>query len=115
MLGKIMELAHKVNTKKRATVFVEYLGHVNLLNVRVFVNGWNEDAEPNIRREAYMDDAELQDIYLMLENLERNEPMTIKIGRCEFCMGDIMDGDKFMKVKSKMFCASCSDELKGAL
>lgn len=40
MYGKLLELCVEVNKKTKSNVFLEYAGHINTIEVRVYENGW---------------------------------------------------------------------------
>lgn len=48
LLQKIIVKAYEVNKNTNHTVFVRFSGHVNWLEVKIFLNGWKEDADEDI-------------------------------------------------------------------
>ena len=48
LLQKIIVKAYEVNENTKHTVFVRFSGQVNWLEVKIFLNGWKEDANEDI-------------------------------------------------------------------
>jgi glucuronate isomerase len=45
----------QIHNSKKATVFFEFSGHVEKIEVRIFIPAWKPDAEADIKVEAYLD------------------------------------------------------------
>ena len=59
---EIMKLALEINPpevenigEKKDAVFVEYSPHCNLLDVRIYIDGWKRDADPSHKYSIYLD------------------------------------------------------------
>lgn len=115
MLGEILELARKISTERRATVFVEYMAHVDMLIVMIYLGGWESGSYPDLNFEKHISAADMQDILSALRSIYNDEPPIIKIGQCELCRRDIMDGDWHKEVRGNMLCAGCVESAKTAL
>lgn len=62
-LKEVLELASEAilqNSKSHNTWFIDYSGHVNLLQIRYYPVGWSSNREDNVMREvsAYTDNEE---------------------------------------------------------
>lgn len=115
MLGQILKLACKVNAEKKATIFLNFSGHVDWLELKVFVNGWSMNADADIYETTYVSNNEsLEKMLSILKNLDTNEPQVTKIGECKLCQRDIMQADEFKEIDGEKFCKACVDKLKGA-
>lgn len=116
MLGQIMELSKKVNTEKRATIFVSYSGHVNWIEVNVHLNGWRSNSTPEIMMRAYEDSDEgLQKIIDTLQSIYNDEPQAVRVGKCRMCSGTIIDGDDFANFHDDKICMTCVQGLTEVL
>lgn len=74
LLQKIILKAYKVNQKTRHTVFLDFMGHVNHFELRVYLNGWREDEEPDIKYDTYLDEKmAMENLEKMLKKLEKLE------------------------------------------
>lgn len=54
-INRIMELAHEISTTTKTDVFLNYYPHCQCLDVRIFLNGWQEDKDPDIKETIYCD------------------------------------------------------------
>ena len=72
LINEIMTKAIEISKNTKSTIFVDYAGHVNWLEVRIFVNGWeeNKDYDINIRAELGKEDA-IEDLKHILEELKK--------------------------------------------
>ena len=61
ILEKIMLKAYKINKETKHTIFIRYSGHIDGLNVEIYINGWKERKKPDIDKYIYLDNRE--DIY----------------------------------------------------
>ena len=50
-VADLMELAAELNTEE-FTVFVEFYGHVNKVEMRIFIDGWSSGSEAKITVDA---------------------------------------------------------------
>ena len=77
LLQKIISKAYEINENTVHTVFVDFSGHVELFEIKVYLNGWKEYKEVDIKLEVYLDEkhakAELQHMLDKLEELEMKE------------------------------------------
>ena len=69
LVSNVMRRALQVNSKTDHTVFVEFSGHVEDLEVEVFLNGWVEDSSPDESYSVYLDG----DLYLASKSLDNIE------------------------------------------
>lgn len=51
---KLVDLTCELE-KLGADVFIHYSGHVETIEVRVYLNGWKVDADPDYSNECYFD------------------------------------------------------------
>lgn len=66
---RILKLAMKINntptereiTGDKPTVFVQFSGHVNLLNVQIHLNGWIAQADADYNYRLYLSDNDFID------------------------------------------------------
>lgn len=82
---KIMELALLLNlteteyeiTGNKPTVFVNFSGHVCMLDIRVYFKGWEAGAAPDVQKIVYLDghtaENELNEVIDTLEKLYEEE------------------------------------------
>ena len=74
LLQKIMLKAYEINKNTKHTIFVNFVGHVEWLEVQVHLNGWEENKGKDIELTAHLDkenaNVELQKILKKLEELE---------------------------------------------
>lgn len=54
---KLVDLAYELE-KLGADVFLDYSGHVETIEVRVYLNGWKVDTDPDYFNECYLDGRE---------------------------------------------------------
>lgn len=77
LLQKIMLKAYEVNKNTKHTVCVYFYGHVNQIEIYIYLNGWIADKDEDIKRDVYLDERtdnkELQEILEKLEGLEMKE------------------------------------------
>lgn len=67
----IMRLGVEISENTKTDVFVEYSGHVDLLRVLIFVDGWEKDKE-YYSRDVYLNETEHrteEDIIEILEEI----------------------------------------------
>lgn len=56
-----LEGTYEASEEKHTTIFADIAGHVGTIRVRVYENGWDDDADPDIVMEAHLDnDRELE-------------------------------------------------------
>lgn len=75
---EIMKITLEKNKEHKNTIFVDYHGHIDAIQVRVYRNGWNADDDPDYNATAYLsgiyDDKKnienIQGILNYLKNLE---------------------------------------------
>ena len=65
----------KSKTGDLPTAFFEYSGHVTLVAVRVYKNGWYPEADPDIRLEEFTKDPNgTQNLHMQLEEyIQKNQ------------------------------------------
>lgn len=51
---KLMELALKVNSKEKNTVFINFFGHCESIGVQVYKNGWKYEKEADYKKDIYL-------------------------------------------------------------
>lgn len=75
LLQKIILKAYQVDKNTKHTIFVQFAGHVKWLEVRIYLNGWEEIRKRDIELTAHLDKkeaiSELQNILDKLEELEK--------------------------------------------
>lgn len=49
LILEIMKLALEKNSRKKNTIFVDFSGHVEWLEIMVFEQGWKADGRPNFK------------------------------------------------------------------
>jgi len=54
-ISKILLDLLQIHSSKKATVFFELSGHVEKIEVRIYIPEWKPDTEADIRLEAYLD------------------------------------------------------------
>ena len=83
LIQKIILKAYKVNKNTEHTVFVDFMGHVNCFQIYLYLNGWKENSNPDIKIETYLDEKfateNLQYMLNKLEELEGKECLQEKI------------------------------------
>ena len=71
---KIMELALIKNEKTKNTVFVNFYGHANELQVQIHENGWKAYEKPNYNESCYFKlnnaNEKLEELIKKLEELD---------------------------------------------
>lgn len=76
ILEKIMLKAYKINKETKHKIFINFSGHVNSLNVRIYRNGWEPNKEPNIDEDIFLDKnnviKKLEEILREFEKLEKD-------------------------------------------
>lgn len=71
LIQKIMLKAHEVNKNTEHTVFVDFMGHVNWFQIHVYLNGWKENSNPDIKIETYLDEKfAIENLQYMLDKLK---------------------------------------------
>ena len=74
LLQKIILKAYNINENTEHTVFVDFSGHVESFEIKVYLNGWKEYKKVDIKLEVYLDEkyakSELQHMLDKLEELE---------------------------------------------
>jgi len=69
-LVKIMGLVYDVHTQTKHHVFVEFSGHVDNVQVRYYLNGWDKNKEFDYNQDLYLDNEEgLRKIIKQLKQL----------------------------------------------
>lgn len=78
LIQKIMLKAHEVNKNTEHAVFAEFMGHVNWVQVRVYLNGWKENSNPDIKIETCLDEKfAIENLQYMLNKLEELEEKNV--------------------------------------
>ncbi len=75
---EIMKIALEKNKEHKNTIFVDYHGHTDQIQVRVYRNGWNADDDPDYNAIAYLsgiydDKKDREDIQGILKYLKKLE------------------------------------------
>lgn len=75
---EIMKIALEKNKEHKNTIFVDYCGHTDQIQVRVYRNGWNADDDPDYNAIAYLsgiydDKKNREDIQGILKYLKKLE------------------------------------------
>lgn len=74
LLQKIISKAYEINENTKHTVFVYFYGHVDQIEIYIYLNGWIADEDEDIYLKTYLDkknaNIELQEILEKLEKLE---------------------------------------------
>lgn len=74
LLQKIIVKAYEVNENTNHTVFVEFIGHMNWLDVDIYTNGWKRSTSADIKYEADLHSEDvLEQLKEILEKLEEME------------------------------------------
>ena len=51
---EIMKITLEKNKEHKNTIFIDYSGHTDAIQVRVYRNGWNADDDPDYNATAYL-------------------------------------------------------------
>lgn len=51
---KLMELALKVNSKEKNTIFINFFGHCESINVQIYKNGWKYKKEADYKKDIHL-------------------------------------------------------------
>lgn len=70
-IAELFKLAREINQTKKATVFVNYSGHVDLLEVRVWRGNWDGDVEPVVNDREYLNNVSESDSLRFIELCKR--------------------------------------------
>ena len=71
LLKRIMELAYEKSTNTNADIFVGYYPHVELVDVRLYLDGWQMNREPDEALGVYFDEEEnIQNLEEIIKRLE---------------------------------------------
>lgn len=54
LILKIIERVLEINSKERNTIFINYSGHVNELDIRIHKKGWKTYQDPDYSKDVYM-------------------------------------------------------------
>lgn len=54
LLKTIMGLAFEVNSRNKNTIFINFEGHVEVIQVIIYENGWSKDAEITEMHSIYL-------------------------------------------------------------
>lgn len=74
LLQKIIVKAYEVNENTNHTVFVEFIGHMNWLDVDICTNGWKRSTSADIKYEVDLHSEDvLEQLKEALEKLEELE------------------------------------------
>ena len=74
LIQKIILKAYEVNKNTEHTVFVDFMGYVNCFQIYVYLNGWKENSNPDIKIETYLDEKfAIENLQYMLNKLEELE------------------------------------------
>lgn len=74
IIGEIMALGTIINENTKHTVFMELVGHINKLEIRMYLNGWKAGADSDLVEDIYIEDlkglqkARQQLLKMVLEN-----------------------------------------------
>lgn len=66
---KIMELGLEVNSREKNTVFVNYSGHCDVLELRIHSEGWKEGKGANFFRDVYLDTLSQREAEINLDGI----------------------------------------------
>ena len=78
LIQKIILKAYEVNKNTEHTVFVDFMGHVNWFQIHVYLNGWKENSNPDIKIETYLDEKfATENLQYMLNKLEELEEKNV--------------------------------------
>lgn len=76
LLQKIILKVYEINEETKHTVFLDFSGHVNKLEIRIYEKGWKVEEDATLKKEAYIDESDskeqLKEILKELEKIERN-------------------------------------------
>lgn len=74
LLQKIMLKAYEVNENTKHDIFLRFAGHVNQIELNIFLNGWRDDY-PDIKFETYLynENSAMEILKSMLKKLEELE------------------------------------------
>ncbi len=76
LLQKIILKVYEINEETKHTVFLDFSGHVNKLEIRIYEKGWKDEEDATLKKEAYIDESDskeqLKEILKELEKIERN-------------------------------------------
>ena len=78
LIQKIILKAYKVNKNTEHIVFVDFIGHVNCFQIHLYLNGWKENSNPDIKIETYLDEKfATENLQYMLDKLEELEEKNV--------------------------------------
>lgn len=78
LIQKIILKAYKVNKNTEHIVFVDFMGHVNCFQIHLYLNGWKENSNPDIKIETYLDEKfATENLQYMLDKLEELEEKNV--------------------------------------
>lgn len=76
LLQKIILKVYEINEETKHTVFLDFSGHVDKLQIRIYEKGWKDEEDATLNKEAYLDEStskeQLKEILKELEKIERN-------------------------------------------
>ena len=79
-IQRILKLAIEITNNTKATVFVEYSGHINCISIRAYWQGWTSNTDCDYKVDVYFDiysedvlEKQLQGIINKLEEVQKNE------------------------------------------
>ena len=78
LLLQIFFLTLDVTKESKNDVFLNYSGHINELDIRVYFNGWKEKKPWDYRKVIYLD-GELDNIETIIEKLQALKQLLIKL------------------------------------
>lgn len=70
LLGEMMKTAAIISNNTKAKVFVQYSGHVNVVDVRIYSNGWKAYEHPDYSQSFYIDCDVIEDMKDILQHLK---------------------------------------------
>lgn len=80
LIKEIMGKAFKISKKTNTDVFVEYHGHVNVISIMIFKDGWKEEKGPLYSKDIYMNrysneevEKILKEVLAELQEIEKGE------------------------------------------
>lgn len=74
LIQKIMLKAYQVNKDTKHTIFLDFSGHVNWIEITIHLNGWMQDVDPEKQLRVHLDKKEaMEELQKTLKTLEELE------------------------------------------
>ena len=74
LLQRLILEAYRINRDTKHTVFLDFHGHTNQIDLRIYINGWEISKSADIEEKVYLDYTQqeaLEGLQQMLDILEK--------------------------------------------